>query len=169
MKTPDWTLRALEPGDLGWVISRHGALYATEYGWDMTFEAAVARIAAEVMEGFDPVRDGVWIAARGAERLGSVFLVRQSDEVAKLRMLIVDPAARGMGVGGRLVAECTAFARAAGYRRITLWTHSILTAARRLYAAEGFRITERGDIHAFGVDLTEETWELHLDAPAGSG
>ena len=169
MSESHWTLRGLEPGDLGWVISRHGALYAAEYGWDITFEAAVARIAADVMEGFDPARERAWIAARGAERLGSVFLVRQSDEAAKLRMLIVDPAARGIGVGGRLVAECTAFARAAGYRRITLWTHSILTAARRLYAAEGYRITARGDIHTFGVNLTEETWELDLDAPAGSG
>jgi DNA-binding MarR family transcriptional regulator/predicted N-acetyltransferase YhbS len=164
-----WHLRGLVPGDLGWVISRHGAIYAREFGWDATFETLVAGIAAGIMERFDPAREAAWIAERDGVPVGSVFLVRQSDEVAKLRLLIVDPAARGLGIGARLVAECTRFARAAGYRRITLWTHSVLAAARRIYAAEGYRITATGPIHAFGVDLDEETWELDLDAPAPPG
>jgi DNA-binding MarR family transcriptional regulator/predicted N-acetyltransferase YhbS len=160
-----WRLRPLVPGDLGWVISRHGSLYASEFGWDGTFEVLVAGIIAETMPRFDPAREGAWIAERDGVRLGSVFLVRVSDEVAKLRMLIVDPAARGSGIGAALVGECTKYARARGYRRITLWTHSILTAARRLYAAEGYRLTASAPLHAFGVDLTEETWDLDLAAP----
>lgn len=165
----DWHLRGLRPGDIGWVISRHGALYAAEYGWDMTFEWAVARIAADLMESHDPTREAAWIAELNGAPVASVFLVRASDDVAKLRLLICDPMARGRGIGARLVRECTRFARAAGYRRITLWTHSILTAARRLYAAEGYRIVSSGPIHAFGVDLTEETWELDLDVPPPAG
>ena len=160
------TLRPLRPGDLGWVIGRHGAVYAEEFGWDGSFETLVAGIAAEVMTKFDPAREAAWIAERDGVPLGSVFLVRVDDELAKLRLLIVDPAARGLGVGARLVAACTEFARATGYRRITLWTHSILAAARRLYAAEGYRLTASAPLHAFGVDLTEETWLLDLDAPA---
>jgi GNAT superfamily N-acetyltransferase len=157
-----WVLRGVRPGDLGWVISRHGALYAREYGWDGSFETLVAGIAAGIMEKFDPVREAGWIAELDGVPVGSVFLVRVSDDVAKLRLLIVDPAARGLGIGRRLVAECTRFAREAGYRRITLWTHSILAAARGIYAAEGYRMTGSGDLRAFGVDLTEETWELEL-------
>jgi GNAT superfamily N-acetyltransferase len=149
------------------VIARHGALYAREFGWDETFEYAVAEIAAGVMRTFDPACEGAWIAERDGVRLGAVFLVRASDEVAKLRMLIVDPAARGLGIGARLVAECTGFARAHGYRRITLWTHSVLTAARRLYAAEGYRLSASAPLRAFGVDLTEETWDLDLARPIG--
>ncbi len=160
------TLRALRPGDLGWVIARHGAIYAQEFGWDASFETLVAGIAAEVMAKFDPASEAAWIAERDGVPLGSVFLVRADDATAKLRLLIVDPAARGLGIGARLVAACTGFARAAGYRRITLWTHSILAAARRLYAAEGYCLTASAPLHAFGVTLTEETWVLDLDAPA---
>lgn len=166
---PKWRLRGLQPGDLGWVISRHGALYATEYGWDISFEWMVAGIAAGIMETFDPTREAAWIAELDGAPAASVFLVRASDEVAKLRLLITDPAARGHGIGARLVRECTLFARAAGYRRITLWTHSILTAARKLYAAEGYRLVASGPIRAFGVELTEETWELDLDEPPAGG
>lgn len=157
-----WLLRGLQPGDLGWVVSRHGSMYYQEYGWDSTFETLVAEIAAGVMQAFDPSREAAWIAELDGVAVGSVFLVRQSDEVAKLRLLIVDPAARGLGIGARLVAECTRFARQAGYRRITLWTHSILTAARRLYAAEGYILTGSDTLEAFGVSLTEETWDLDL-------
>ena len=157
-----WVLRGLRPGDLGWVISRHGAIYAEEFGWDGTFEHLVAKIAGEVMERFDPAWDGAWIAELDGVPVGSVFLVRQSAEVAKLRLLIVDPAARGLGVGARLVAECTRFARAKGYRRITLWTHEVLAAARRLYAAEGYRLVASEKMEAFGQVLTSETWELAL-------
>ena len=166
---PEWTLRGLRPGDLGWVISRHGAIYAAEFGWDGTFETLVAGIAAGVMENFDPSREAAWIAERDGVQLGSVFLVRQSDEVAKLRLLIVDPAARGLGIGMRLVSECTNFARRAGYRRITLWTHSILVAARKLYAAEGYRLTSSAPLRAFGVELNEEIWDLDLDGEAPGG
>lgn len=157
-----WVLRGVRPGDLGWVISRHGAIYAQEFGWDGTFEYLVAKIAAELMERFDPVGDGAWIAELDGVPVGSVFLARQSDEVAKLRLLIVDPAARGLGIGARLVAECTNFAREKGYRRITLWTHEVLTAARKLYAAEGYRLVAKEPMQAFGQSLVSETWELDL-------
>ena len=165
--TPPWTLRPLAPGDIGWVIARHGEIYSQEFGWDETFEYLVAEIAAGVMKSFNPARERAWIAERDGVRLGAVFLVQASDDTAKLRMLIVDPAARGLGIGARLVAECTAFARAKGYRRITLWTHSILTAARRLYAAEGYRLTASAPLEAFGTHLTEETWDLDLAHPIG--
>lgn len=156
------TLRPLRPGELGWVVSRHGSIYAQEFGWDASFETLVAGIAAEVMARFDPVREHAWIADRDGVPLGSVFLVRADDETAKLRLLIVDPAARGLGIGARLVAACTEFARSAGYRRITLWTHSVLAAARHLYAAEGYRLAASAPLQAFGVSLTEETWVLDL-------
>ena len=165
--TPAWRLRGLLPGDIGWVIARHGEIYSQEFGWDHTFEYLVAEIAAGVMTSFNPDLECVWIAECDGRRLGAVFLVQASDETAKLRMLIVDPAARGLGIGARLVAECTAFARARGYRRITLWTHSILTAARRLYAAEGYRITASAPLEAFGTHLTEETWDLDLTRRIG--
>ena len=164
---PAWRLRPLVPGDIGWVIARHGDIYSREFGWDETFEYLVAEIAAGVMKAFNPERECAWIAERDGIRLGAVFLVQASDDTAKLRMLIVDPAARGLGIGARLVAECTAFARARGYRRITLWTHSILAAARRLYAAEGYRITASAPLEAFGTHLTEETWDLDLTQPIG--
>lgn len=161
MTTP--TLRPLRPGDLGWVIGRHGAIYHQEFGWDGSFEVLVAEIAAGIARNFNPACEAVWIAELDGRPVGSVFLIRVNDEVAKLRLLIVDPAARGLGIGVRLVAECTNFARAAGYRRITLWTQSILLAARRIYAEEGYRVVASESLHDFGQDLISETWELALE------
>ena len=155
-------LRPLQPGDWGWVISRHGALYHQEFGWDGSFEILVAEIATSIARNFDPSREAGWIAEVAGKPVGSVFLVRVNNETAKLRLLILDPTARGKGIGTRLVAACTAFARAAGYRRITLWTHSILIAARKLYAAEGYRLIASEPMHDFGQDLVSETWELLL-------
>jgi len=156
------TVRTHRPGDLGWVVGAHGRLYAEEYGWDQSFEGMVAEIVAKFQASFDPARERFWIAELGADRVGSVCLVRQSDEVAKLRLLIVDPIGRGRGVGRRLVAECIAFARACGYRRIVLWTNSILLAARQIYVDEGFVLTASEPHRSFGVDLVGETWELAL-------
>lgn len=164
------TLRALQPGDLGWVIGRHGALYAQEYGWSAAFEALVARIAADFSDHFDAEREAAWIAERAGERLGCVFLVQARDEAkqqvipaaAQLRMLLVEPAARGHGLGKRLVAECEAFARAKRYRRILLWTNSNLDAARAIYTRAGYRLLASEPHHSFGHDLVGETWELAL-------
>ncbi len=163
--TRAWLLRSLRPGDLGWVIARHGAIYAQEFGWDATFEAFVADIAASIMQNFDPRREAAWIAELDGVPVGSVFLVRQSDAVAKLRLLIVDPAARGLRIGARLTDECTRFARSAGYRRITLWTNSVLSAARRIYADAGYRLLHSEPYRGVGQDLVSETWELELSDP----
>ena len=164
--TRAWLLRSLRPGDLGWVIARHGAIYADEFGWDGSFEVFVADIAASIMKNFDPEREAAWIAELDGVPVGSVFLVRHSDEVAKLRLLIVDHAARGLGIGARLTDECTRFARAAGYRRITLWTNSVLTAARRIYADAGYHLLHSEAYRGFGQDLVSETWELELSGLA---
>jgi len=159
---PVVTLREHRPGDMGWVISAHGSLYAEEFGWDETFEALVAEIAAEFVRKFVPERERCWIAEMDGERVGSVFLVQQSKTVAKLRLLILDPKARGRGVGKRLVAACVEQARALGYKKLTLWTQSILLAARRIYADAGFKLVSTEPHHSFGVDLVGEYWELKL-------
>jgi DNA-binding MarR family transcriptional regulator/N-acetylglutamate synthase-like GNAT family acetyltransferase len=157
-----YLLRAHQPGDMGWVVSRHGALYAQEWGYNEQFEALVARIVADFLEHFDPKRERCWIAEKDGENVGSVFVVSKSRTVARLRMLIVEPSARGLGIGRRLVQECVRFARSAGYRTLTLWTHSQLGAARRLYREAGFRRVHQQRRHTFGMDLVDETWDLRL-------
>jgi DNA-binding MarR family transcriptional regulator/GNAT superfamily N-acetyltransferase len=155
-------LRDPKPGDMGWVVQTHGELYDREYGFDWTFEALVAEIVAKFVHDFDPQREKAWIAEVDGERVGSVFVVRKSATVAKLRLLILRPEARGLGLGGRLTDECIAFARAAGYRKLVLWTQSNLTAARALYASRGFVLKESEPNDAFGQKLVSETWERPL-------
>ena len=155
-------LRDPRPGDMGWVVQSHGALYASEYGFDSSFEALVAEIAAKYLASFDASRERCWIADIDGTPVGSVFLVRHSDEIAKLRLLLVDPAGRGQGLGQRLVAECIAFARQCGYRRITLWTQSILIAARGIYQQAGFALVATEPHRSFGQSLVGETWEMAL-------
>jgi DNA-binding MarR family transcriptional regulator/GNAT superfamily N-acetyltransferase len=161
-----WTspaiLREPGPGDMGWVVQSHGALYAGEYGFDSGFEALVAEIVAKFLTGFDAARERCWIAELDGAAVGSVFLVRHSDDVAKLRLLLVDPAGRGQGLGKRLVGECVAFARARGYRKITLWTQSILTTARKIYQEAGFALVASEPHRSFGQNLIGETWEREL-------
>jgi len=155
-------LRDPQPGDMGWVVQAHGELYAREYGFDWTFEALVADIVAKFVHDFDPEREKAWIAEVDGERAGSVFLVRKSATVAKLRLLILRPEARGLGLGGRLTDECIAFAKAAGYRKLVLWTQSNLTAARAIYASRGFVLKDSEPNDAFGQHLVSETWERPL-------
>jgi DNA-binding MarR family transcriptional regulator/GNAT superfamily N-acetyltransferase len=157
-----YLLRPPRPGDIGWVVARHGALYAEEYGWNEEFEALVADIAAKFLRDFEPRREACWIAEQDGENVGSAFLVAQSEEIAQLRLLLVEPAARGQGIGARLVAECIGFARQKGYRRVALWTNSVLTAARRLYQRAGFARVASGPHKSFGQDLIGESWELRL-------
>jgi GNAT superfamily N-acetyltransferase len=147
-----------QPGDLGWVVMAHGEIYAAEYGWDTSFEALVARIVAD----YDPERDAAWIAEVDDTRAGCVFCVRADDATAKLRILLVHPSARGHGAGARLVGECAGYARAAGYRRLTLWTNDVLKSARRIYQAAGFVLTDEEPHHSFGADLIGQTWVLQL-------
>jgi GNAT superfamily N-acetyltransferase len=159
---PSAILREPRPGDMGWVVQSHGALYASEYGFDASFEGLVAEIAAKFLASFDASRERCWIAEIDGAQVGSVFLVRHSDDVAKLRLLLVDPAGRGQRLGQRLVAECIAFAKACGYRRITLWTQSILVAARKIYQEAGFKLVATEPHRSFGQSLIGETWELEL-------
>ena len=155
-------LRPLQVGDIGWVAHRQGILYAQEYGWDGTFEALVAEIAAQFVKNFDPAWENAWIAEREGQIVGSVFLVKVSEQEAKLRLLYVEPDARGAGLGRRLTEACIAFAKAKGYAKLTLWTNDILHAARRIYQEAGFVLVSEERHHSFGTDLVGQYWALDL-------
>jgi DNA-binding MarR family transcriptional regulator/GNAT superfamily N-acetyltransferase len=159
---PTVTLRTHRSGDIGWVVARHGEIYVQEYAWDNTFEGLVAEIAGKFLMHFDPARERCWIAELDGERAGCVFLVKHTATVAKLRLLLVEPSARGHSIGTKLVDACIAFARDAGYRKLTLWTQNNLHAARRIYQRAGFQIFEEGAHHAFGHDLVQQVWDLKL-------
>ena len=160
---PEVTLRTSGPGDLGWMVERNAVLYAAEYGFDLSYEALVARIVAEYAESFDPALDRTWIAELGGERVGAVMCVRDSrPRAARLRLLLVEPAARGHGVGRRLVGACVEFARAAGYEELVLWTNSVLGAARSVYQRAGFELVAESGHHSFGQDLVGQDWRLPL-------
>jgi GNAT superfamily N-acetyltransferase len=161
-RPPTAVLRDPQPGDIGWVVQLHGELYAREYGWNSEFEALVAEIAGAFLRKFQPEWERCWIAELDGERVGAVFLVRKSATVAQLRLLILHPKARGLGLGARLTDECIAFARRKGYRRMVLWTNSCLAAARGIYASRGFRLTKSEAYEGFGQQLVGETWELKL-------
>jgi DNA-binding MarR family transcriptional regulator/GNAT superfamily N-acetyltransferase len=156
---PSVVLRAFEPGDLGWVVQRHGALYASQYGWDQSFEVLVARIVADYAESRDPRRENAWIAELDGSPVGCVFCVRAEDDTAQLRLLLVEPHARGAGVGTRLVDECVRFARQAGYREVMLWTNDVLVEARRIYQRAGFELVSENAHHSFGRDLVGQYWK----------
>jgi DNA-binding MarR family transcriptional regulator/N-acetylglutamate synthase-like GNAT family acetyltransferase len=160
--TPQVALRSHRPGDMGWVVERHGALYWEEYGWDESFEALVADIAAKFITHLDPKRERCWIAELDGERVGCVFCVKKSKSVAKLRLLLVEPQARGHGIGAHLVDECIRFARAAGYRELVLWTNDVLVSARKIYESLGFELVESERHRSFGKDLVGQNWRLRL-------
>jgi DNA-binding MarR family transcriptional regulator/GNAT superfamily N-acetyltransferase len=155
-------IRQHQPGDLGWIVARHGVLYDQEYGWDETFEALVAEIVGKFGKQHDPARERCWIAELDGENVGCVMSCRESDQVARLRLLLVDPKARGLGLGSRLADECLKFARRAGYQRMVLWTNDVLTVARRIYEKAGFTLVKEERHHSFGKDLVGQTWELGL-------
>jgi GNAT superfamily N-acetyltransferase len=160
---PAGVIRRLgRPGDLGWVVMAHGEIYAAEFGWDTTFEALVARIVADFADGRDDDRRAAWIAELDGERVGCVFVVPDDERTARLRILLVDPKARGHGIGGRLVDACLDFARSAGYQRMTLWTNDPLVSAARIYLDRGFRLTAEEPHHSFGADLVGQTYEREL-------
>jgi GNAT superfamily N-acetyltransferase len=160
-------LRSLQIGDIGWVVHRQGILYAQEYGWDGTFEALVADIAAQFVKNWDPEKENAWIAECEGRVVGSVFVVKVSDQEAKLRLLYVEPEMRGTGLGRRLTQECMAFAKARGYQKLSLWTNDILHAARRIYQTSGFVLLSEETHHSFGHDLVGQYWALDLQADAG--
>jgi GNAT superfamily N-acetyltransferase len=162
-RTP-YSLRALRPGDIGWVIHRQGVLYYEEYGWDERFEALVAEILARFIQKFDAKRERAWIAERDGEIVGAIFCVTKSPTVAQLRLLYVEPTARGLGIGTRLVDECVDFATGAGYRKMSLWTNSVLDSARRIYQRKGFRLIKEERHRSFGKNLVGQNWELDLNA-----
>jgi DNA-binding MarR family transcriptional regulator/GNAT superfamily N-acetyltransferase len=165
VETP-YLIRPPQPGDFGWVVHRQGALYTSEYGWNEKFEGVVARVVGDFVRDFRPGRDSCWIAESEGEILGSIFVVQVDDATAQLRLLYVEPRARGRGVGSRLVKECLRFAERAGYERVRLWTNDVLTSARRIYEAAGFQITETERHNLFGPSTVGETWELQLDSPS---
>ncbi len=155
-------LRQHEPGDMGWVVHKHGLLYSQEYGWDERFEALVSQIAADFINNYNPKRERCWIAEMNGEIVGSIFVVEGSEDTAKLRLLIVDPKARGLGLGSQLVEECINFSRQAGYKKLVLWTNSVLKEARHIYQKKGFQLVNEEKHHSFGHDLVGESWELLL-------
>jgi len=157
-----YILRTHQPGDMGWVVQRHGILYAEEYAWDEQFEALVAEIVVSFIRNYDPKRERCWIAEKDGDNVGSVFVVKQTDSTAKLRLLLVEPNARGLGIGSRLVNECIKFAQQVGYTKMTLWTNNILSAARHIYEKAGFRLVNEQPHKSFGQDLVAETWDLKL-------
>lgn len=157
-----YLLREPRPGDFGWVVSRHATLYGEEYGWGGPFEGLCAQIVADFVNKYDPARERCWIAEREGENAGSVFLVKDSDDVARIRLLLVEPTARGLGIGAHLVGECIAFARQAGYRKITLWTHSVLIVARNIYERAGFKLIDSKPHNSWGKEVVGETWDLGL-------
>jgi DNA-binding MarR family transcriptional regulator/GNAT superfamily N-acetyltransferase len=161
-KSPAYTLRAHRPGDMGWITHRQAVTYHDEYGWNEEFEALIAGIMSKFITDFDPAMERCWVAEREGGVVGSVFLVKKTKRVAQLRLLYVEASARGLGIGARLVDECIRFARAKGYGKITLWTNSVLTSARRIYEAAGFHLTEEEKHHGFGKDLVGQNWELKL-------
>jgi GNAT superfamily N-acetyltransferase len=168
-----YQVRGLRPGDIGWITHRQALLYTQEYGWDITYEGLVAEILADFVKAFDPISDGAWIAEQDKNIVGSVFLVRASATVGKLRLLYVEPNARGLGIGRRLVDDCIAAARAKGYETLSLWTNDVLVSARKIYQAAGFRLVCEEPHHSFGKDLLGQTWELTLRRetapPSGPG